>query len=473
MSPLLLALLACSSPKPPEEPAVPTPTAAPTPRPKAGPNVLVVTLDTIRADHVGAWGYARPTTPNLDALATRGVRFARAISPRGATWPALTSVWTSVPPVIHGVRRNVQAMRTEATTMAEVLGPKGYTAAAFLTNHTATGWEGFPTVVDIADEPEDARAVDQAAEWLADAKGPFLAWVHLSSPHDPYVRHEGSPSFSDPAYAGPVNDEQDPLVRGMLLRPPFTDADRAEIVARYDGEIAYMDAQLGRLLAALDKAGHADDTLVVVAGDHGEELGQHPPYLFHFASPYDSVLHVPLVMAQPGVIAAGGAPTVTTSLLDVAPTVLDLLGVDRPAAWMGRSMVPAVAGERMAERDVYAEVEDKILVVYHGSTVYLSNPDGYAPKLAPPQQVQNAGLGRDVPINRYPIPGEALWDLRADPEQQHPSVSPDGLARGRQRVEAFKAATGWPGKYEGPAVAVPPATRAMLESMGYLAPGDP
>lgn len=473
MSALLFALLACSEPPPAEKPASPPPPPAVGPRPKAGPNLLVVTLDTTRADHVGAWGYDRPTTPNLDALAARGVRFPRAVSPRGATWPALTSLWTSVPPVIHGVRRNAQAMRPEATTMAEVLGDNGYTSAAFLTNHTATGWEGFPTVVDMGDEPEDVRAVDRASEWLADAKGPFLAWVHLSSPHDPYVRHEGFPSFSDPAYAGPVNDQQAPLVRGMLLRPPFTEADRAEIVARYDGEIAFMDAQLGRLLAALEAAGHGADTLVVVAGDHGEELGQHPPYLFHFASPYDSVLHVPLVIAQPGVVAGGGAPAVTASLLDVAPTVLDLLGVDRPEDWMGRSMVPAVMGERMAERDVYAEVEDKILVVYHGSTVYLSNPTGYVPKLAPPQQVQTAGLVADVPINRYPIPAEALWDLRVDPEQQHPSVAPDGLSRGRQRIEAFKAATGWPGKYDGPAVPVPQATREMLESMGYLAPGDP
>lgn len=453
----LLLLLACSTPKP------------------IGPNVLLVTVDTLRADHLGAYGYERPTSPAIDALARTGVLFERVVSPRGATWPALASLLSSTYPVEHGARMNLVHALPSATLLSEVLQAKGYTTAAFLTNSADAEWEGFPPSDGFTVEPRDHAAVDAAIEWLATAPTPYFAWVHLMAPHDPYVDHPDGPPFLDPDYAGPIDATQGPLIRGMFGRPPFTDADHAAIIARYDGEVAAADAEVGRLLAAVQDGPRAKDVLVVFSADHGEELGEHPPYLFHFGSAYDGVLHVPLILSQPGALPEERKVKLQISLIDVAPTVLELLAIDPPEGWRGRSVATAIGGAPLPERAVHAELDRGVQVVYRGDTVYLRARPGYATDLASPLQRADAGV--DVPdyANRYPYPDEALWNLATDPHQQQNLVAtnPPALAAIRTEAERFRNATGWPGPERVQAPSLPNPQREALERMGYLSPDAP
>ena len=446
--------------------------------PRAGPDLLLVTVDTLRADHLGTYGYARPTSPVIDGLAARGLRFDRVLSPRGATWPALTSLHTSTLPVEHGVRENMGRMRPGLTSLAEVLAGQGYHTAAFLTNAAEVPWSGFQERHREYREPRDLRAAQAAATWLATAPEPWFLWVHLMSPHDPYVGHADDPDlrapvFQDPAYGGPVSDAQDSLVRGMLGPTPFTEADQAELVARYDEEVAYADAQIGTLLSILEQRGLSSRTLVAVAADHGEELGEHQGYLFHFASAYDGVLHVPLVLSQPGVLPQGRVVASPASLIDLAPTLVELLGVSAPAGWRGRSLRPAVEGRSLAELPVHAELGLSQQVVYEGHWAYLHSEDLDPVAMVPPAQLHAAGLPEDSPRNAIRYPPEALWDLSTDPHQQgeQSARNPAQLRHMRQIAADFRRDAGWPGAAGQRAPGLSAADQRALEALGYMAPG--
>jgi arylsulfatase A-like enzyme len=429
----------------------------------AGPNLLLITVDTLRADHLGAWGYDRPTSPNIDALASRGLRFSRAYSPRGSTWPALTTMMTSLHPVEHGVRQNNAPASDALTTLAEVLSARGYLTHALLTNAHGAHWEGFASTWPVLAEPLDANAAEEAGKWLAQRGAePWFLWVHLTAPHDPYVDHPEIKSFLDPAYTGPIDDTQPPLVRSMFAPPNA--ADTAAILARYDSEVAAADAAVGSILAALDARGLASQTLVVLSADHGEELAEHPPYLFHFMSPWDAVLHVPLVATQPERIPAGKVFGDAVGLIDVAPTVLDWLGVPVPAAWQGRSVARAAGGGELPPVPIVSELSMAALIVHEGPWAFLWNPTGYTGELAPPMQRSDAGLGEVD--NRWPLPRRALFDVLVDPRQQRDRLGEQGeVAKHLESVlDAFRARTGWPGKESEPAAR---EVQEQLERLGY------
>ena len=186
----LLLLLACT-PSPPSLQGT------------AGPNLLLITVDTLRADHLGAYGYTRNTTPEMDRLAKNGVRFTDAYTPRGLTWPALASLMTGLYPVQHGVRTNAMLMENRLTTLAEVLTGQGYKSGAILTNSFDQHWEGFSKVIPIDRDPRDGVASDQAQAWLSTAQAPFFLWVHFVAPHDPWVTHEETKTFKAGSIAGP------------------------------------------------------------------------------------------------------------------------------------------------------------------------------------------------------------------------------------------------------------------------------
>lgn len=295
-------------------------------------NLLIVTLDTLRADRVGAYGYRQAQTPVLDALAARGARFAAATTTTPLTLSAHTSLFSGTWPTTHGVRDNTGFYVDDAVqTLAETLKGRGFRTGGFVGAFVLDRrWgiaQGFDTYFDEFDLSEDvgpgldaiqrrgSDVVDRALAWLGqDAAQPFFAWVHLYDPHSPYD----------------APDE-------FAARFPAT-RDGA-----YDAEIAYTDTQVGRLVAALDAAGRRDDTLVVVLADHGEQLGQHQEQSHGFFV-YDASVQVPLIMAGPG-IAARVVPD-QVRIVDVMPTVLELLGVERPAAVQGASLRPALDGQR-------------------------------------------------------------------------------------------------------------------------------
>jgi choline-sulfatase len=304
----------------------------------AGYNVLLVTLDTTRADHLGCYGRASAQTPALDGLAARGVLWEHALSTAPLTTPAHASLLTGLYPPAHGVRNNGSAPLDAAhPTLAGLLRERGYATAAFVSAFVLDRRYGLDRgfeVYDDAIEPttaaaafgsrdsRSARAVtDAALGWLEerDPDRPFLLWVHYYDPHDPY---------------------QPP--------PPFDERFRDR---PYDGEIAYVDSQLARLISALGARGLEPRTLVAVAGDHGESLGEHGEAA-HARLVYEGAMRVPLILACPGVLGAGErVEDRVASIADLAPSLLELLGVEPPRICDGSSLfAPAEAG-----RAVYLE----------------------------------------------------------------------------------------------------------------------
>jgi arylsulfatase A-like enzyme/Tfp pilus assembly protein PilF len=302
-------------------------------RPPAPPNVLLVTIDTLRADRLGSYGYAAAQTPVLDALASRGARFARASTVVPLTLPAHSSLLTGTWPAYHGIRDNGGFyLEPDHVTLAEALGARGYRTGGFVAAFVLDGrWgigQGFDLFFDDfdlskADQPgmdaiqrRGGEVVDRALAWLAeDSRAPFFAWVHLYDPHTPYE-----------------------APRDVRARFPRT------MSGGYDAEIAYTDAQLGRLFGALDADGRLDDTLIVVVGDHGESLGEHKEQTHGFFI-YEATTHIPLLMAGPGVPVRVIDDQVR--IVDVMPTILSLVGAAKGAAVQGEDLSPAFSGSRL------------------------------------------------------------------------------------------------------------------------------
>jgi arylsulfatase A-like enzyme/Tfp pilus assembly protein PilF len=297
-------------------------------------NLLIVTIDTLRADHVGAYGYAAAQTPALDALAARGVRFSQAATSAPLTLPAHASLMTGTFPGFHNVRDNGGFyLGEEQDTLAEVLRARGYRTggfvAAFVLDHRwgiAQGFDRFFDDFDLAKYRVDvgldavqrpgSEVVAKAIEWLdEDRTRPFFGWVHLYEPHAPYEAPES-----------------------IRARFPPT------MIGAYDAEVATADLQLRRLLDHLTAAGRLDRTVVVVLGDHGESLGEHGEEQHGFFV-YDATVRIPLVVAGPTLPARVVADQVR--IVDVMPTVLELLGAESPKAVQGRSLLPLVRGERL------------------------------------------------------------------------------------------------------------------------------
>ncbi len=302
--------------------------------PKSARNLLLVSIDTLRADRLGSYGYAPAQTPRLDALAQSGLRFATATTVVPLTLPAHSSLMTGTFPAWHGVRDNGGFyLGEDQTTLAEVLQGKGYRTGGFVAAFVldrrwgiAQGFERFFDDFDLekfADAPgmdaiqrPGAEVVDHALEWLtAERDRPFFTWVHLYDPHAPYEAPE-----------------------------PYRSRFPATRNGAYDAEIAFADAQVGRLIDALDRDGRLSETLVVVLSDHGEMLGEHGEQTHGFFI-YDAAVQVPMIFAGPGVPAREIRDQVR--ILDVMPTALEILGVPVPKVVQGVSLLPLARGEHL------------------------------------------------------------------------------------------------------------------------------
>lgn len=303
------------------------------PKPKDRYNILLISVDTLRADRLGCYGASAVETPAMDRLAADGVRFANAFSPVPLTLPAHWTVLTGLEPWEHGVIDNGMALPAPpAVTLAERLAAAGYDTAAFVAAfvlHRSFGLSrGFSVYDDgpaadaaldqtlHATAPADER-VGRALDWLRrDRQRPFFLWLHLFDPHAPY---EPPPAFRA-LYAG----------------------------RHYDGEVAFVDTQIGRLLAGLERAGLSGKTLVVLLSDHGEGLGEHGEQT-HGVLLYDATLHVPLLLRLPGVLPAGAVRRDAVTLADVTPTVLALAGLTPGAEGDGIDLF-APRAEKTARR---------------------------------------------------------------------------------------------------------------------------
>jgi arylsulfatase A-like enzyme/Flp pilus assembly protein TadD len=386
-----------------------------------GTNVLLVTIDTLRKDRVGAFGSTGGLTPNLDRLAKEGVRYTRAFSPAPMTLPAHASILTGLLPRRHGIRNNTGfRLDDRVPTLATRLKDAGYRTGAFLGAFVLDGRFGLSRGFDEYDDrfPRAGRAsfhyaqrraaevVRLAGDWILAPDSPrtvpWLAWVHLFDPHAPYEA---------PAEYGAGH-------------------------APYDAEVAYADAMLGQFLARLRAAHALDQTLIVVTADHGESLGEHGETT-HGLFAYDATIAVPLVIAAPLMHAATVDAPVTHA--DIEPTILDLIGVPLPGAVDGLSLVRTPP----SDRPIYFEALD----------AYLTR--GWAPLRG---VVQSGWKFID-------LPEAELYDLSADPGELH-----NRAGANPHMVTLARALKLWSGpEASAPSPALDSETAARLRSLGYTA----
>lgn len=442
-----------------------------------GPSLLLISVDTLRADRLSLLGNQRDTSPSIDAWAAEGAVFELAYAPRGQTWSSLTSLLTGKYPIAHGVRTNGDQLRPEHRTLAEWLEAEGFATGAFLTNMGAAPNRGFREKAIFRDpsRPQsewDRDAVRAAIGFLERHRGErFFAWLHLMEPHEPY--HPPAPYdgwVGD--YAGPYTGSSEQLDRVALDPSVAFDArDKEAIVALYDGQIAATDAQLALLLRALRELGLEDDTLVILTADHGEELLDHNRYAFHSASIYDSVLRVPLVFRLPGRIGGGRRIAAAVELIDVLPTVCELLSLPVPPGVQGESLVPLLDGARPepGKSEAFFEwsppgrerrpgASQRVFAIRQGKWKLVSNPEGLRPWNRPYQRVPGSG---------FSLARRELYDLDADPHETRnlASAEPEVARRLAVRLEAWLAEMlPKQGASDGP---TPEALRQLRE-LGYI-----
>jgi len=312
-------------------------------KPSASPDVFLVTIDTLRADHVHCYGYNPVQTPALDGLAKDGVRFAQAFTPSPITNTSHTSILTGLLPSRHGVADFAVPLARTHLTLAELLRNAGYKTAAFIGSVVLDSTEFAPGLdrgFDFYDNfPHPARTksrwgrlerrgmdVAQRAEvWLnRHPVGPRLVWIHLYDPHDPY----------DPP-------------------PPYSRIYKDRL---YDGEIAYADFALAHLVSYLGKRHRYDKSIIIAVGDHGEGLGEHHEQT-HGIFLYDSTTHVPLIVKLPEGTSAGVVVKEQVRTVDILPTILDLLHISNPALLDGASLSPYFSNASENERTVLGETD--------------------------------------------------------------------------------------------------------------------
>lgn len=406
-------------------------------RTKRQPNVLVVTIDTLRADHLGSYGYALARTPVLDRLAAEGVRCSNAIASAPITMPSHSSIFTGLFPPAHGVRDNgAYALGEDAVTLAERLRSVGYTTHAFVSAivlnrryNLDQGFESYDDDLWAEDDPklfmirerQAPKTTDRFLKWFGDwdqkrAK-PFFAWIHYFDPHQPYRPYR-----------------------------PFA-PDTALAASPYDAEIAGVDGQIGRIVESLRGRGVLDDTLLIITADHGESLGEHGEKT-HAIFVYDATVRVPLILRYPAVFKPAVYDDPIRSV-DLVPTVLGVLGLEGSRKVDGLDLGDALRGREKAP--VLAQYSESLL-----SEVGF----GMAPLFA----IRSGGYK----FIRAPRP--ELYDLRKDPRELHNLQSELPRVARRLDLELTKMLEG-SAAHAVKAAANPltKETEESLRALGYLA----
>lgn len=469
---------------------------------------ILITIDTARADHYSAYGYAKPTSPRLDALAARGALFENAVVPIPRTTQSLASLMTGLAPAAHGVRTLYEVLDERFETLAESLADAGYKTGAIVEipffqaragQLLAFGLDQGFTSRFITDPSQgEWRAeelTDRALKWLAKHQDErFFLWIHYRDPHAPYwppepFKNRFDANYQEP-YDGPLQDyfhywpvderfamvvppgrtaddlklakEQMKFGKSDLLTPRFIE----RAIALYDGEIAYTDHHIGRLLDGLAPLGLEDQTLTVITADHGESLGEHQFYFDHGEFLYDTCLHVPLVIHAPGYPAVRVKDLVGT--IDVAPTILELLTAKPLLYIQGRSLVPHLKLESQPSHEYFAETGEPLFAEgnprFGGDSVLATRAVERDPEfrqrafLTPNRYklIHDAATGRVQIFHNDSDPGETI-DRSGEPELERRSRGARSVLEG---LRSFDSGTDL-GELDE-------ETRRILEENGYL-----
>lgn len=352
------------------------------------PNVLLITVDTLRADRLGTYGYPLPTSPSIDAIAERGIRFDRAIAAASTTAPSHASIMTSHYTREHSIGANNGGTKlVSGTTLAEQFRKAGYATGAFVGNIMLQPRTGFDRGFDIFDgelrEAEDNRdfifernAEDTTTRALAWLNGvtdrPVFLWVHYQDPHGPYTPPG---EFATRLKVPPADGEKPlpvlPSETGWGGIPSYQAIEGrsrpSEYESLYAGEILYADSLIGELVATVEDHEPLRDMILLLTADHGESLGEMNRWFEHGFSTMPQLAHVPFILLAPGLPA--GARGETVSHVDILPTLLDLARVPIPPNTSGRALGPVVRNEaKIPDRYVYSDIGDEV-TAYRGDEV--------------------------------------------------------------------------------------------------------
>jgi arylsulfatase A-like enzyme len=445
----------------------------------------MVVIDTLRADHLGCYGYGRPTSPVLDGLAAGGILFEHAYALSSWTKPSTASLLTGRAPSQHRALSETSRLPDSETTIAERLRSLGYRTAALSGNPWIApeygfdrGFDDFFSVYDerfarvpvlmqvlkrvslladgkgrlynrvkylvlgeLSTTARDTRLADEAIRFLrTPGDAPFFLYVHMMSPHHPYDPPPPFDRFVPDRGRAPVKNYPRKSYRFFERGDPLAPADAADLVARYDGDVLYADTELGRVLAELERLGRASSTVVLVTADHGEEFYDHGNW-GHGQSVYDELVRVPLLLRVPQ---GGGGVRVATpvSHADVVPTLLALAGA--PGTVAGRSLVATAGGEGGAAPPL-AEV-----LYRYGEARALVD-----------------GTRKLVVLRDGEQRSRTLFDLRTDPGERHPLAADDPDATRLAADLAGRVAAAERDRAAEADAPIDDETRARLRHLGY------
>ncbi|HEU4403584.1 MAG TPA: sulfatase, partial [Candidatus Polarisedimenticolia bacterium] len=449
-------------------------------RPAPRPSLLLVTIDTLRADHLGCYGYPRPTSPRIDRLAASGALFERTFTSLPRTTQSIASIMTGRFPKGHQARGLYSALSPANLTLAEILKGEGYETAAIVSNLFLRAGQGFEQGFDLFDNPparwdgDSAQQVSaRAISWLRGRHrgAPFFLWVHYLDPHWTY---QPGPPFDrafDPGFKGPFTLYEDleahRLTKGQVIFDNRLDPRQVEhVISLYDGEIAQVDAALGALLdEATREAG--GPLLTVLTSDHGESLGEQGYYFAHGEYLYNAGLRVPLIVSLAGTVPAGLRIPGLAQNIDVAPTILALLGIGRLQAADGR---PLLLGASAGRTVTAAPGRGLIFAESDFQLIHPENRRYYLPGPAGKWSAVSDGRSKLILI---PKPGGEIlefYDLETDPGERRnlEGAGADAVTRGHLLRELRQFVDYDPGWLPGPPTGPDDEERRRLRALGYL-----
>jgi len=446
----------------------------------AARHVILIVVDTLRADMLSCCGAKRFKTPHIDALADDGILFENAMAPASWTLPSMASVLTGLSPLVHRANHRYDTLPRECTTLPEFLGPAGYETAAIgknfmLGEHRGVNqgfrqFQWYPKPVlrkslgasvlatcfdrHFGTDPSTKRLVDFAIDWTDDhSDDPFFLWLHIYDPHLPY---------SPPRAYLPKNVAASPAIGNALLAGQSVEIrrggfapnseERLWIQRLYEGEVRYVDDQVGRFIAHLKDSGLYDDSFVILVSDHGEEFWEHGGFE-HGHTLYQEVLRVPMIVKLPG-NAPSGRRTARVSIENIMPTVLDVCAVPHDGNGLN--------GESLRKHwtEGWERIEDE--TVYATGMLYFEE-----------QEMLVAG-NRKLIRRRQGVETE-LYDLAQDPEEAHPAARNDAVALDEMlvllqdrydRANVLRARNGLGAP--SPGIPASPDIKEMLRSIGYI-----
>lgn len=440
----------------PAGPAVPkraTPTALPPNNTNRPRNVIVYLVDTLRADHLGCYGYKKPVSPRIDAFAQEATLFRHTVAQSPWTRPSAATILTGLLPRTHGVQRKKHALAPEAVTLAETLKDRGYKTAGFVTNGNVArsfGFaQGFDTYELLGRKRSAATDVHaRAAEWLEkEWKGnsPFFLYLHTVEPHAPYAppepfRQRFAPEVRDEAFTRMKFLHQ--LEAGIV---PQTPGLRRNLLALYDAEIAANDAAFGNLIDLLHQRGLWQDTVVVFVSDHGEEFFDHGGWE-HGKTLHTEMLDVPLMVRIPGL--GNGQPVDRQAQhADVVPTILDALGISIPAAVEGRSLLPWITGAKGEDAE---EAAFSWLDEYGVQAASVTTPQW--------RMIEQRSPGFD----------HSLYDRQSDPQEQSNRAADHPVRSGYLATRIKAEEQPRKGMLKAREGVMDPELRRQLRALGYI-----